>query len=81
MNPSQILTQLLALAKTDAAKTVLPLLQAFLTSVVANPTQLNLVAQVAKFEADFLAAIPGIGQDILKDLAQLVNAEAELLLK
>lgn len=80
MNPKAILTELLTLVKTDAAKDVLPLLSTFLTSIAANPSQVNFVAQLAKFEVDFLAVLPSIGQDVVKDLIGLINTEAQALL-
>lgn len=80
MNPTTIIKELWTLVKSDLAKDVLPLLLTFLTSIAGNPTQINFVAQLAKFEADFLAAVPGIGQDVLKDLVSLVSQEAQALL-
>lgn len=81
MNPKIVIQELWNLVKADGAKTVLPLLQTFLTSIAGNPTQINFLAQLAKFEVDFLAAVPGIGQDVLKDLIGLINQEAQALLQ
>lgn len=80
MNISQILAQLIAIAKTDINKELLPILAAFFTNISTNPTTINITAQLAKAEVDLLATLPSIGQDVLQQLAQLVNAEAQQLL-
>lgn len=80
MNISQIVSQLIAVAKADAAKTILPLLAAFFTSIATNPTAINVTAQVAKLQVDLIAALPSIELDVLKQLASILNAEAQALL-
>jgi hypothetical protein len=80
MNLTQILTQLIAIAKTDVNKVLLPLIAAFFSSISTNPTQVNIAAQLAKLEVDVLAALPSIGQDVLAQFAALVNAEMQQLL-
>ena len=80
MNLSQVISQLLAIVKADAAKTVLPLLAAFFSSVAGNPTAINLAAQLAKLEVDLLAALPALEQEALKELATLVSVELQALL-
>lgn len=76
---SAIIQQLIQLAKTDAKKLVLPLLANFLTSVGNNPSEPNLIVQLAVLEAGLLAALPQIEQDEVKELAQLMIAEAQTL--
>ncbi len=80
MNLGQIISQLVAIVKLDAAKSALPLLAAFFTSISVDPTAVNITAQLAKLEVDLLAALPAIEQDVLKELAALVSAEAQALL-
>jgi hypothetical protein len=77
---SSILATLIAVAKGDAAKLVLPLLANFLNSIATNPTELNIVAQLAAFEAGLLTVLPQIGQDEIKALAAQIQAEATSLL-
>jgi hypothetical protein len=80
MNLGQILTQLIAIVKADAAKSALPLLATFFTSIAGNPTAINIAAQLAKLEVGLLAALPGIEQDVLKEVAAIVSAEAQAAL-
>jgi hypothetical protein len=80
VNIAQILSQLVAIAKTDLNKQLLPIIAAFFSSIATNPTALNITQQLAKAEVDLLAALPSIGQDVLAQLAGLVNAQAQTLL-
>jgi hypothetical protein len=80
MNIAQILQQLIAIAKTDLNKAALPIIAAFFSAIATNPTVLNITAQLTKAEADLLAAIPGIEQDLLAQLAALVNTQMQQLL-
>jgi hypothetical protein len=80
MNISQAIQQLIDLAKADALKAVLPALAAFLTAIAANPSGINIVAQLAKLEIDLIAALPGIEQAILGQLAATISSEAQALL-
>lgn len=79
MNLNAIIVQLLAIAKNDALKSVLPLLAQFFTSISTDPTALNIAAQLASLEVGILAALPGIAQDELKGLADIVNTELQTL--
>jgi hypothetical protein len=79
MNLGIVFKELLAAAKADEGKTLLPLIANAATSLAGNPTAQNGVAQGAKLLADAVAAQPNIGQDILKDLAVIVSAEAAAL--
>lgn len=80
MNIAQILQQLIAIAKTDLNKAALPLIAAFFTNIAANPTALNITAQLTKLEVDLLAALPGIEQGLLAQLAALVNTQMQQVL-
>ena len=79
MNISQVLEQLIALAKTDALKAALPALATFLTSISTNPTAINIVAQLAKLQVDLIGALPGIEQDVLKQIATTIQGKAQEL--
>ncbi len=80
MNLSALIAQLIAVAKADAAKSILPLLANFFTSIAANPTAVNITVQLAQLQVGVLAALPAIGQDELKNLANVLNAEAQKIL-
>jgi hypothetical protein len=80
VNIAQILSQLIAIAKTDLNKELLPVIATFFNSIATNPTQINIAAALAKAEVDLLAALPSIGQDVLKQLAALVNTQMQTLL-
>jgi hypothetical protein len=80
VNIAQILSQLIAIAKTDLNKQLLPVIATFFNSIATNPTAINITAALAKAEVDLLAALPSIGQDVLSQLAGLVNAQAQTLL-
>jgi len=80
MNIAQILSQLIAVAKTNINKAALPLIAAFFSNIAANPTALNITAQLTKLEVDLLAALPGIEQGLLAQLAALVNTQMQTLL-
>jgi hypothetical protein len=77
---SAILQALITVAKTDAQKLVLPLLANFLNSIATNPTEINIIAQLASFEAGLLAVLPTIEQDELKELSSILQTEATSLL-
>lgn len=80
MNLASIISSLVAVAKADAAKAVLPALAAFFNSVATNPTEINFVAQLAQLQVAVISALPGIAQDELKALATILNNEAQALL-
>lgn len=80
MNLSAIFSSLVAIAKADAAKAILPSLAAFFNSIATNPTEINIVAQLAQLQVSVMAALPGIAQDELKAIASLLSAEATALL-
>jgi hypothetical protein len=80
VNLSQIFSSLVAAAKTDEEKALLPLVAAVATSIATNPTGLNIVAQGNAFLAGAISVQPNIGQALLKDLATVINTEAQALL-
>lgn len=80
MNISEALQQLISLAKTDALKAALPALATFLSNIAANPSGWNITAQLAKLQVDLITALPQIEQDLLKQIAALIQAEAQALL-
>lgn len=79
MNLGSVFKELLAAAKADEGKALLPLIANTATSLATNPTAANGVAQGAKLLADAVAAQPNIGQDILKDLAAIISTETTAL--
>lgn len=80
MNLGSVFKELVAAAKADEGKVLLPLIANVATSVASNPTGINIVAQGTSLLEGAVAAQPNIGQDILKDLASVINAEAQALL-
>jgi len=79
MNISALLTSLIALVKADANKAALPAIATFFTNIASNPSSINIVAQLAKLEVDLIAALPGIEQAVLQQLATTLNTEAQAL--
>jgi hypothetical protein len=81
MSPvSAALKSLLAVAKAEAATSVLPLIVSFTNSIAAQPTAVNTVAQLAKFQVGVLAVLPNLEQTELAAIAQIINTEASALL-
>lgn len=80
MNLGQIFSQLVAAAKADEEKALLPLIATAATNLAVNPTAVNFVAQGSLLLSGAVAAQPGIGQDVLKDLATAVNTELQSLI-
>lgn len=79
MNLAQFFSSLVAAAKADEEKALLPILVTTATSIAANPTAANFVASGAGLLAGAIAAQPNIGQDLLKDLATAIETEAQTL--
>lgn len=65
----------IGLVENDALKVYLPLVQGFLTSISGNPSTVNIMAQIASFEAQALAALPSLEQAVVKDLVMLLQAQ------
>jgi glycerol-3-phosphate responsive antiterminator len=76
MNLSDLVSGAVALAKSDLQKAALPILANFFTSIAADSSAINITVQLAKLNADFLAALPGIEHDILASIAAQVSAAA-----
>lgn len=68
------LAALKAVATSDLFKLDAPPLLAFLQSVAANPTAINIAAQEIQLVAALTGSIPTIGQDLLKEMATLLSS-------
>lgn len=77
---SSVVSQLIAIAKTDLITTVGPAAIAFLNSMAINPSKLNLAVQVTILEAALLKALPVIEADELKALAVILTGEVSAAL-
>lgn len=80
MKLNEIFDAALAIAKADTQKALLPALATFFTSVAANPSAVNIAVQATKLNADLLAALPGIEQAVLAQIAASLNTAAQSLL-
>jgi hypothetical protein len=80
MNLANIFSQIIAAAKLDEEKALLPLIAATAMNIATNPTGINIVAQGTQLLQGAIAAQPNIGQSLLKDLATVINTEAQALL-
>jgi len=74
------LQAILNAVKGDVLKDGLPAINAFFTSIVNNPSQANILAQVAAVQVNLLAALPNLQMDVTKDLASIVQNEVNALL-
>ena len=74
---STVLEGLIAVVKTNELKTMQEPLSTFFASITATPTLLNIAAQVALFNAKFVAAQTGIEQSVLTAMANSVNAHMQ----
>ncbi len=77
---SALASNLIAGAKADAEKNILPLINTLTSSIAANPSTVNVVAQAAAFQVGVLAALPGLEQAELVALAGAVDSAAKALL-
>jgi len=73
MNLSELLAGAISIAKTDAQKVILPLLATFFTSISTDSSAFNVTVQLAKFNADLLAALPTIEHDVVAGIAAQIN--------
>lgn len=69
----------LAVLESDAAATLIPMLQKTNNSIAANPTVLNGIAQFNQLVFEAQAEAPAVVQDELKELALFVNTRLQLL--
>lgn len=74
-NISTVISDLIATVKADEAKVIQAPLAAFFQSISTNPSALNIAAQVALFNAQFVAAQSGVEQSILAQLASVVSTQ------
>jgi hypothetical protein len=81
MNLATFIQQILAIVRNDAATKALPLLAQFFTNIAQNPTAINITVQMASLNAQLLAVLPGIEQDVLTSIAAQLNAEVVNLAK
>ena len=82
MTIQDVINSLKAIVLSDVAKTALPQLATFFSSIAANPTAINFTVQEALLQVQLLGDAPGIGQDLLKGLSTNVQAlAAELAAK
>lgn len=77
--PGDFLQAVLQIIENDALKQLLPLLTSFLTNVGSNPSQMNIMAQLASLEVQALAALPNLEAAVVKDLAALIQAQVAKL--
>lgn len=77
---STVLEGLIAVVKTNELKALQTPLADFFTSITATPTLLNIAAQVALFNAKFVAAQSGIEQSVLTAMANVVNTHVQAAL-
>lgn len=62
-------SSILATIRTDEKNAVLPILAKAASSIAANPTEANVLAQGNLAFAMIVATQPAIGQDVLKEIA------------
>lgn len=77
MNIGSVFKELITSAKSDAEKELLPLIATAATNLAANPTSLNIALQGNLLLVGAAAKLPTIGQEVLQQLAAVVNAELE----
>lgn len=70
----------LAQLKYETFLAILPLVGQAATNIAANPTALNIAGQWAKLQVDVLAAIPGLEQTVIQQLAVAINTEIQNLI-
>jgi len=75
----QFIAAIVSVIKNDALKAGLPALASFFTAVAADPSHANILAQIAKLEIDLIATVPSIEQDVFKQIAALIETEAQAL--
>lgn len=77
---SDAFNTLLTILATDEMKVILPLGDAYLASIIANPAPDNVVAQSLAFEPQILAALPNVeataAKDVATSLKNLMDLEA-----
>jgi glycerol-3-phosphate responsive antiterminator len=81
MNLSELISNLIAAARSDLNKAALPALAAFFNSIATDTTAINITVQLAKLNADLIAALPGIERSILAGIAKEMSAAAAAIAK
>lgn len=69
-----LLQQIISAVEKDVVKDALPVINTFFTNIIANPANLNIVAQLAALQVNLLAALPTVESDVAKDVAALLQA-------
>ena len=75
MNLQQIVQQLIAIAKTDELRVLMPSFAAFFSSISVDHTVVNLTLQLGKLDASLLAAQPGVATDVIKQISADIQAK------
>lgn len=68
------------IVKNDAIKSALPVVQQFLNSIIANPSEANILAQAGAFQVNLLAALPNLEAALASDLAKFIQVQINTLL-
>ena len=76
MNLAQIIASLKAVVAADAAKSILPALATYFSSLAANPSALGLIAADAAFLGQLAQGGPAVEKDVLTTLAADLSAAA-----
>jgi hypothetical protein len=74
-----VLRAILTVARNNAVAAALAPVNTLLTSVQQNADPVNVVAQVAAFQVNLLAAVPNLEQATVKDVASIVQQEVNAL--
>lgn len=74
-----VLNSILQVVKDNSLVAALGPVNSLLTSVQQDADPINLVAQAATFQVNLLAALPSLEQAIIKDVAAIVQREANTL--
>ncbi len=73
------LSAILSVLKTDTLKAALPLINTFLSNVIANPSQINIVAQASALQVNLIAALPSLESNVASDVAKILQAQIAAL--
>lgn len=73
------LSAILSVLKTDTLKSALPLINTFLSNVIANPSQINIVAQASALQVNLIAALPTLESNVASDVAKILQAQIAAL--
>lgn len=74
-----LIKTIINIIKTDAEKAALPVIQSYIGDLIANPSQINIVAKTGKLIVDLQAALPDLQAQVTKDLLVILNTEIAAL--